>query len=75
MNATTEYQYGTGTGSLADVTNGTVVVVQGTSTGDNALTALTRSGQAGPGGRHGQGEDRGHDHDHEARRLDRHRPR
>ena len=41
VNATTEYQYGTGTGSLADVTNGTIVVVQGTSTGDNALTALT----------------------------------
>jgi hypothetical protein len=41
VNATTEYQYGTGTGSLADVTNGTTVVVQGTSTGDNALTALT----------------------------------
>ena len=41
VNATTEYQFGTGDGSLADVTNGTVVVVQGTSTGDNALTALT----------------------------------
>jgi Domain of unknown function (DUF5666) len=41
VNANTEYQYGTGTGSLADVTNGTVVVVQGTSTGENALTALT----------------------------------
>ncbi len=41
VNATTEYQYGTGTGSLADVTNGTTVVVQGASTGDNALTALT----------------------------------
>jgi hypothetical protein len=41
VNATTEYQYGTGAGSLADVTNGTTVVVQGTSTGDNALTALT----------------------------------
>nr|MBA2299590.1 hypothetical protein [Chloroflexota bacterium] len=41
VNATTEYRYGTGTGSLADVTNGTTAVVQGTSTGDNALTALT----------------------------------
>ena len=40
VNATTEFQYGTGTGSLADVTNGTTVVVRGTSTGDNALTAL-----------------------------------
>ncbi len=41
VNAATEYQFGTGDGSLADVTNGTTVVVQGTSTGDNALTALT----------------------------------
>ena len=41
VNGSTEYQFGTGSGSLADVTNGTTVVVQGTSTGDNALTALT----------------------------------
>lgn len=41
VDGTTEYQYGTGDGSLADVTNGTTVVVKGTSTGDNALTALT----------------------------------
>lgn len=41
VNGGTEYQYGAGDGSLADVTNGTTVVVQGTSTGDNALTALT----------------------------------
>ena len=41
VNGSTEYQFGTGDGSLADVTNGTTVVVQGTSTGDNALTALT----------------------------------
>lgn len=41
VNGTTEYRFGTGDGSLADVTNGTTVVVQGTSTGDNALTALT----------------------------------
>ena len=41
VNGSTEYQFGTGNGSLADVTNGTTVVVQGTSTGDNALTALT----------------------------------
>ena len=41
VNDSTVYQYGTGAGSLADVTNGTTVVVQGTSTGDNALTALT----------------------------------
>ena len=41
VNGTTEYRFGTGDGSLADVTNGTVVVVLGTSTGDNALTALT----------------------------------
>ena len=41
VNATTDYQFGTGEGSLADVTNGTTVMVQGTSSGDNALTALT----------------------------------
>jgi hypothetical protein len=41
VNASTEYQFGTGAGSLADVTNGTTVVVLGTSIGDNALTALT----------------------------------
>jgi hypothetical protein len=41
VNGSTEYQFGTGDGSLADVTNGTTVVVLGTSTGDNALTALT----------------------------------
>ena len=41
VDASTEYQFGTGDGSLADVTNGTTVVVQGTSTGENALTALT----------------------------------
>ena len=41
VTAATEYHFGTGEGSLADVTNGATVVVQGTSTGDNALTALT----------------------------------
>jgi hypothetical protein len=41
VNGSTVYQYGTGTGSLADVTNGTKAVVLGTSTGDNALTATT----------------------------------
>jgi hypothetical protein len=41
LNGSTTYQYGTGTGTLADLTNGTIVLVQGTSTGDNALTALT----------------------------------
>ena len=41
INGTTKYQYGTGSGTLADVKNGTVTRVQGTKTGDNALTALT----------------------------------
>jgi hypothetical protein len=41
VDGTTAYRYGSGEGSLADVTNGTTVVVLGTSTGDNALTALT----------------------------------
>jgi hypothetical protein len=41
LDGSTTYQYGTGTGTLADVTNGTNVLVQGTSTGDNALTALS----------------------------------
>ena len=41
VNGTTKYQYGTGSGTLADVKNGTVTLVQGTKTGDNAITALT----------------------------------
>ena len=41
VNGSTTYQYGTGAGTLADVKNGTVARVQGTSTGDNALTALS----------------------------------
>jgi hypothetical protein len=41
INGTTTYRYGTGAGTLADVTNGTVALVQGTKTGDNALTALS----------------------------------
>ena len=40
-NGSTKYQYGTGTGTAADVKNGIVALVQGSSTGDNALTALT----------------------------------
>jgi hypothetical protein len=41
INASTKYQYGTGAGTLADVKNGIVALVQGSTTGDNALTALT----------------------------------
>lgn len=41
VNGSTAYLYGTGTGTLADVTNGTAALVQGTSTGDNALTATS----------------------------------
>jgi hypothetical protein len=41
INGSTKYHFGTGTGALADVKNGAVALVQGTSTGDNALTALT----------------------------------
>jgi len=41
IDGSTRYQYGTGSGTLADVKNGTVTLVQGTKTGDNALTALT----------------------------------
>jgi hypothetical protein len=41
VDSNTEYLYGAGDGSLADVTNGTTAIVKGTSTGDNALTALT----------------------------------
>lgn len=37
----TVYQYGTGEGSLSDVTNGATVVVLGETTGDNALSATT----------------------------------
>ena len=40
VNAATDYQYGTGDGSLADVTNGATALVQGTRTADNSLTAL-----------------------------------
>jgi hypothetical protein len=41
INGSTKYQYGTGTGTVADVKNGIVALVQGSTTGDNALTALT----------------------------------
>ncbi len=41
VDGSTQYEYGTGTGSLADVTNGTDVLVQGTTTGENALTATS----------------------------------
>jgi hypothetical protein len=41
VNGTTTYKHGTGTGTLADVTNGTVALVQGNKTADNALTALS----------------------------------
>ena len=41
VNGSTQYQFGAGTGSLTDVTNGTIVGVQGEKTGDNTLTALT----------------------------------
>jgi hypothetical protein len=41
VNGSTEYRLGTGDGTLADVTNGAVVVVAGESAGDNALTALS----------------------------------
>ncbi|MDH5243434.1 MAG: DUF5666 domain-containing protein [Chloroflexota bacterium] len=41
VNASTQYAYGKGGGSLSDVTDGAAVTVLGTSTGDNALTALT----------------------------------
>jgi hypothetical protein len=41
LTADTVYTYGTGEGSLADIANGDMVLVQGTSTGDNALTATS----------------------------------
>ena len=41
VNGSTTYKHGTGAGSLADVTNGTVALVQGNKTADNALTALS----------------------------------
>ncbi len=41
VNGATQYAYGRGDGSLSDVKDGTAVMVLGTSTGDNALTALT----------------------------------
>jgi hypothetical protein len=41
VNGSTNYQFGTADGSIADVTNGEQAVVLGTSTGDNALLALT----------------------------------
>ena len=40
VNASTKYSYGQGDGTLADVKDGTTVVVAGTSTGENAMTAL-----------------------------------
>jgi hypothetical protein len=40
VNGSTKYAFGQGDGSLSDVKDGTTVVVAGTTTGDNALTAL-----------------------------------
>jgi hypothetical protein len=40
VNGSTKYSYGQGDGSLADVKDGTTVVVSGTTTGENAITAL-----------------------------------
>jgi Domain of unknown function (DUF5666) len=40
VNGSTEYSYGQGDGTLADVKDGTTVVVSGTTTGENAITAL-----------------------------------
>lgn len=41
VNGSTKYAYGQGDGSLADVKDGATVVVSGTTTGDNAITALS----------------------------------
>jgi hypothetical protein len=41
VDGSTKYQFGTADGTIADVTNGEQAVVLGTSTGDNALQALT----------------------------------
>ena len=41
VNGSTTYKHGTGAGTLADITNGTVALVQGNKTADNALTALS----------------------------------
>jgi uncharacterized protein DUF5666 len=40
VNGSTKYAFGQGNGTLADVKDGTTVVVSGTTTGDNAMTAL-----------------------------------
>jgi Domain of unknown function (DUF5666) len=40
VNGSTKYAYGQGDGTLADVKDGTKVVVSGTTTGENAITAL-----------------------------------
>jgi hypothetical protein len=40
VNESTKYSYGQGDGTLADVKDGTTVVVSGNSTGENAITAL-----------------------------------
>jgi uncharacterized protein DUF5666 len=40
VNGSTKYSFGQGAGSLADVKDGTTVVVSGNTTGDNAITAL-----------------------------------
>lgn len=41
VNAATTYAYGSGDGTLADVKAGETVIVAGTATGDNQLTALS----------------------------------
>jgi hypothetical protein len=40
-NESTQYEFGSADGSASDLVDGAVVVVQGTVTGDNAMTALT----------------------------------
>ena len=40
VNGSTKYSFGQGDGTLADVKDGTTVVVSGTTTGDNAIAAL-----------------------------------
>lgn len=41
LDGSTRYRYGAGDGTLADIANGDVVLVLGTASGDNALTATT----------------------------------
>ena len=66
VNGSTTYNFGQGTGSLADVKDGEGVHVAGTVTADNTMTATNVRVGADRAVGQGHGQDREHDHDRAA---------